>query len=320
MARPVALPFTEMTDEGSVWDTGPQYPDMWPDHAAGTPAPDVQDDKQDDKTPETGSPVDFDAPIPERIPEAAAREMPLAPDVALATPTKKEPGQPGWWQRAVLGFPVWILFAFLAVMFVVFILILRSGEPGTTGADRVQTTEVATTVPSQVIPATTAVASTTSVVAPSTAAPTTDSPIFTLPNDAATVVPTTTPTVPATEVATTVPPTTVPVTTVPPTTVPPTTRPVAAPPPATVPPDGPVVTIIGRVGPCDYGSQCLLAGFALHNFNSQPSEFVCEFSDGSRYTFHFTRQEVERACATGDPDGSITIEVDGVRSAPFRRP
>jgi len=87
-----------------------------------------------------------------------------------------------------------------------------------------------------------------------------------------------------------------------------------------LPPDGPVVTIIGRVAPCDYGAQCLLAGFALHNFNSQPTEFVCEFADGSRYTFHFNRQEVERACATGDPNDSITIEVDGVRSATFTRP
>ena len=89
---------------------------------------------------------------------------------------------------------------------------------------------------------------------------------------------------------------------------------------ATLPPDGPVVTIIGHVAPCDYGSECLLAGFTIHNFASQPNEFVCEFSDGSRYTFHFNRQEVERACATGDPTDSITIEVAGVRSATYVHP
>jgi hypothetical protein len=112
---------------------------------------------------------------------------------------------------------------------------------------------------------------------------------------------TTSPPLPATTVAATAAPTTV----------------QAAP---TLPPDGPVVTIIGSVGPCRFGPECLLAGFALHNFDSQPTEFVCEFADGSRFTFHFNRQEVERACATGDPNDSITIEVDGVRSATFTHP
>ena len=88
----------------------------------------------------------------------------------------------------------------------------------------------------------------------------------------------------------------------------------------TLPPDGPVVTIIGRVGPCDFGSECLLAGFTIHNFDSQPTEFVCEFADGSRYTFHFNRQEVERACATGDPTDSITIEVGGRTFGHVRAP
>jgi hypothetical protein len=88
----------------------------------------------------------------------------------------------------------------------------------------------------------------------------------------------------------------------------------------TLPPSGPVVTIIGRVAPCDYGSECLLAGFTLHNFGSQPTEFVCEFADGSRYSFHFNSQQVARACATGDPTDSITIEVAGVRSATYTHP
>jgi hypothetical protein len=207
-----------------------------------------------------------------------------------------------------------MLLAFVAVVAGIFLLIARSGDPGADNA-RVQTTEATTTVPSQVLPATTVAAPTTSVaatVAPPTAAP----PVFTLP-DAPGAAP---PTSPATGPPTTEPAATEPPTSEAPVTAPPETSPATAPPVATLPPDGPVVTIIGRVAPCDYGAQCLLAGFALHNFNSQPTEFVCEFSDGSRYTFHFNRQQVERACATGDPNDSITIEVDGVRSATFTRP
>jgi hypothetical protein len=252
-----------------------------------------------DTTPPAGSPVDIDRPIPEP-----------APVVPTPTPPKKDRRPPGWWQRTVIGFPVWMLFAFLAVVFVVFIFILRSGDPGTSSEDRVQTNGVATTVPSQVIPPPTAVAATTP---PTVAVPTTAPPVSTVPSSPPTAAPTLPPTAPAT-----VPPTAP--ATVGPVTAPPTAAPATASPAATLPPDGPVVTIIGKVGPCHFGPECLLAGFALHNFDSQPSEFVCEFADGSRYTFHFTRQEVERACATGDPNDSITIEVDGVRSAMYRRP
>ena len=287
MPTPVALPFTEMSDEGSVWDAGPQYPEMWPAPAEGTSAQDVPEDH----TPQTGSPVDIDRPIPEP-----------APVVPTPTPPKKDRRPPGWWQGAVMGFPVWILFAFLAVVFVVFIIILRSGDPGTTSDDRVQTTEAVTTVPSQVIPPTTVAAATTTPTSP---VPTTAPPVFTLPESPDTAPPTAAPTVAPTTPATEPPPTAPPAT---------------APPAATVAPEGPVVTIIGRVGPCNFGAECLLAGFALHDFDSQPSEFVCEFADGSRYTFRFTRQVVERACARGDPNDSITIEVDGVRSATYRRP
>jgi hypothetical protein len=116
-------------------------------------------------------------------------------------------------------------------------------------------------------------------------------------------------------VAPTVAPTTAVQTTVAPTVAPTTVQ--AAP---TLPPDGPVVTIIGRVAPCDYGSECLIAGFTIHNFATQPTEFVCEFGDRSRYTFRFNSQGVARACATGDPTDSITIEVAGVRSATFTHP
>lgn len=295
MPTPVALPFTEMSDGGSVWDTGPQYPEMWPGPAEGTSAQDVP---QDD-TPQTGSPVDIDSPIPEP-----------RPVVPSPVPPKKDRRPPGWWQRTVIGFPVWMLLVFVAIVIVVFVIVLRSGDPGTTGADRAQTTAAVSTVPSQVIPATAAASPTTSVAVALTT-PATAPAAGTLPEAPVTA--------PPTSAATAVPATQPPTTQVTATTVQ-TVAPATSPPAATLPPDGPVVTIIGRVGPCDFGSECLLAGFALHNFNSQPSEFVCEFSDGSRYSFRFTRQEVERACATGDPNDSITIEVDGVRSATYRHP
>jgi hypothetical protein len=81
-----------------------------------------------------------------------------------------------------------------------------------------------------------------------------------------------------------------------------------------------VVSIIGRVGPCKFGNECLIAGFTIERFAVQPTGYVCEFSDGSRYMFRFDSGGVEYACATGDPTDSITIEVAGVRSETFRHP
>jgi hypothetical protein len=80
-----------------------------------------------------------------------------------------------------------------------------------------------------------------------------------------------------------------------------------------------VVNIIGTVGPCRFGPECLIAGFTIERFPTQPTRYVCEFSNGARYTFRFGSDGVEYACATGNPNGSITIEVDGVRSQTFRR-
>jgi hypothetical protein len=81
-----------------------------------------------------------------------------------------------------------------------------------------------------------------------------------------------------------------------------------------------VVNIIGTVGPCRFGRECLIAGFTIERFPVQPTRYVCEFSNGSRYTFRFDSGGVEYACATGDSTDSITIEVDGVRSQTFRHP
>jgi hypothetical protein len=82
--------------------------------------------------------------------------------------------------------------------------------------------------------------------------------------------------------------------------------------------DGRLVIIEGSTGPCKFGNSCLTAGFRVIGFPSGEKEYVCEFRDGSRYTYKFGARTVEYACATGARGDSITIEVDGVRSATIR--
>ena len=82
--------------------------------------------------------------------------------------------------------------------------------------------------------------------------------------------------------------------------------------------DGRVVVIEGSTGPCKFGNSCLLAGFRVIGFPSGEKEYVCEFRDGSRHTYKFGARTVSYACATGARGDSITIEVDGVRSATIR--
>ncbi len=179
--------------------------------------------------------------------------------------------------------------------------------PLTTAADVAPATApkpVAVTEPAQDAAASNAtLAPITAPPTPNATAPAAESPIGAAEPVPATTVP-----------ATTVPVTTVSVTTVPVTTVPVTTVPVA---PAV---DGPTVSITSQVGPCKYGNACLLAGFTISQFSVRPQEFVCEFGDGSRYTFRFDSGGVSQACATNAADASITIEVGGVRSATVTRP
>ena len=82
---------------------------------------------------------------------------------------------------------------------------------------------------------------------------------------------------------------------------------------------GPVVAIVGTVGPCKFGDDCLIADFAIQNFETPQDEFVCEFENGSRYTFRFDGAGAEAACATSAVGGTITIEVGGVRSETITR-
>jgi hypothetical protein len=126
---------------------------------------------------------------------------------------------------------------------------------------------------------------------------------------------------PPTIIDTTVPDTTSPDTTVasrPATTVSATTSPETTSPSTTVAP-GPRVVISGRVEDCRFGSDCLIAGFTIDEFDVQPTEYTCEFSDGSASTFRFGGDGVETACSEAGAAPSITIEVDGVRSETLTR-
>ena len=74
-----------------------------------------------------------------------------------------------------------------------------------------------------------------------------------------------------------------------------------------------------RSEPCRFGDDCLVVGFRLEGFPNPPAEYVCEFDDGTRFTFRFDSQGVETACATGRAGAAITVEVDGVRSQTVTR-
>lgn len=89
--------------------------------------------------------------------------------------------------------------------------------------------------------------------------------------------------------------------------------------PVVVDPVGPRVTIVGRVGPCKFGDDCLIADFTIADFPAPQDEFVCEFENGSRYTFRFGGRGAEQACSTSSAGGTITIEVGGVRSETITR-
>lgn len=78
------------------------------------------------------------------------------------------------------------------------------------------------------------------------------------------------------------------------------------------------VTIRGSVRDCRFGADCLIAGFELDGFPST-GEYICEFDDGSRFTFRYIGDGGDDACATSGSSPSITIEVDGVRSATITR-
>ena len=71
--------------------------------------------------------------------------------------------------------------------------------------------------------------------------------------------------------------------------------------------------ISGRVEDCKFGAECVIVGFTLVGFPST-GDYVCEFGDGSRFTFRYIGGGADDACSTSGESPSITIEVDGVRS------
>lgn len=83
---------------------------------------------------------------------------------------------------------------------------------------------------------------------------------------------------------------------------------------------GPVVLAEGRIEPCRFGDECLVVGFRISGFDGTSGDYVCEFEDGSRFTFSFLGDGAETACATGSETAEITVEVDGVRSETVTRP
>ena len=76
--------------------------------------------------------------------------------------------------------------------------------------------------------------------------------------------------------------------------------------------------IDGRTGACRFGPNCLIASFRLDGFPRE-GNYICEFRDGTRVTFRYVGDGAEDACAASGRNPSITIEVDGVRSATITR-
>ncbi len=69
---------------------------------------------------------------------------------------------------------------------------------------------------------------------------------------------------------------------------------------------------------CQFGADCVIVNFTLDGF-APTGEYVCEFDDGSRFVFRYIGDGAEDACATSGATPSITIEVDGLRSATITR-
>ncbi len=74
------------------------------------------------------------------------------------------------------------------------------------------------------------------------------------------------------------------------------------------------VLIRGEMKPCQFGDRCLVASFVIEGFDDHPGRFVCIYPN-SHSDFGFNDDDVDDACLTGDAGDTITIEVDGVRSA-----
>ncbi len=123
-------------------------------------------------------------------------------------------------------------------------------------------------------------------------------------------------TIPATSSRTTPAPTTVSTTTVSTTTL--STTSVSDAPRSAGVPDDRSIDVRGRLDDCRFGVDCVIASFSAIGFPAE-GDYVCEFSDGTRFTFRYAGGGALDACATSGESASITIEIDGVRSATLTR-
>ena len=114
-------------------------------------------------------------------------------------------------------------------------------------------------------------------------------------------------TAPTVSIETTTPRTDPPATTAPPTT---TTQPTTT---TTIAAEAQVL-IRGEMRPCRYGADCLVASFSIDGFDEHPGRFTCIYPNSQR-DFSFNDNDVEEACLTADEGDTITIEIDGIRSA-----
>ncbi len=309
-----------VSDRGSVFDEFPP--------PGGTPSP-----GEGGLTPPPPSAEPVPEPVPDPPPTASSVDAAIAAKRAKQQnaklkhkPVKQKTvaaaasgasgakaSKPFWRQRVLLPIWLWLLLGGGAVALIV--LLTRSDDDvDTVSAPTVPTAPTASTasgvgepqpLPEVVVtsvPVTTATVPLTTAALPTTVSPATAPP--------ATTAPPTTSQAPTTIAPTTIAPTT---TTAPIATAAP--APTAAPTTTIVPvPGAPAVAAVGIEGRCRFGPDCLIAGFTIANFPTQPQRFVCEFQDGSRFEYRFDTAAVLYACSTNSPTGSIVIEVDGVRS------
>lgn len=83
-------------------------------------------------------------------------------------------------------------------------------------------------------------------------------------------------------------------------------------------PDGRSIEVRGRVEDCRFGADCVIVSFSAVGFPDE-GDYVCEFADGSRVTFRYAGGGAVDACAASGDSPSVTIEIDGVRSATITR-
>ncbi len=310
---------TSAPSGGSVWDLGPTSPAA-PHDQPPPPEPAPEPDQPEARpapasapTPDKARPTEpllgsTPAPSPTPAPEPAApkRAVPQTPNArqrekarqAIAAAAAGQPVRSGPSVKTLILVGIGVLLV-LALSVIAWVVLLGGDDteaavPVGTLAEQVpaptttlelaeldvESPAIAPTITTEPTPATTAAPSTTAAPATTAAPETTAAP------------------------STTAAPET---TAAPSTTAAPTTT-VAA---AAV---GPRIVIEPRNEPCKFGNDCLVAGFTLVEFGEQPDSFVCEFADGSRYTFPLETRSVSYACATGSRGDSITIDIDGVRS------